>query len=110
MNGIVLDRGDVQVDASIIAEGLSLAPALVQPLMRQGRIASRLERGVDDDAGRYRLTFVHGRRQFLLIVDDAGRRPRAVRDGTGCAGAPRPTLTSGSDAVDVSRSPARRRR
>ena len=72
MNGIVLDRGDVQVDASIIAEGLWLAPALVQPLMRQGRIASRLERGVDDDAGRYRLTFVHGRRQLRLIVDDAG--------------------------------------
>lgn len=72
MNGIVLDHGDVQVDASIIAEGLWLAPALVQPLMRQGRIASRLERGVDDDAGRYRLTFVHGRRQLRLIVDDAG--------------------------------------
>lgn len=72
MNGIMLDRGDVQVDASIIAEGLWLAPALVQPLMRQGRIASRLERGVDADAGRYRLTFVHGRRQLRLIVDDAG--------------------------------------
>lgn len=72
MNGIVLDHGDVQVDASIIAEGLWLAPALVQPLMRQGRIASRLERGVDDDAGRYRLTFVHGRRQLRLIVDHAG--------------------------------------
>lgn len=72
MNGIVLDHGDVQVDASIIAEGLWLAPALVQPLMRQGRIASRLERGVDADAGPYRLTFVHGRRQLRLIVDDAG--------------------------------------
>lgn len=72
MTGIVLDHGDVQVDSSIIAEGLWLAPALVQPLMRQGRIASRLERGVDDDAGRYRLTFIHGRRQLRLVVDDAG--------------------------------------
>lgn len=72
MTGIVLNHGDVQVDASIVAEGLWLAPALVQPLLRQGRIASRLERGVDDDAGRYRLTFVHGRRQLRLIVDDAG--------------------------------------
>lgn len=73
MTAIVLDHGDVQVDASIVAEGLLLAPALVQPLLRKGRIASRLERGVDDDAGRYRLTFVHGRRQFQLIIDEAGQ-------------------------------------
>jgi len=53
MTGIVFEHGDVQVDASIIAEGLRLAPALVQPLMRRGRIASRLERGEDEDAGRY---------------------------------------------------------
>jgi hypothetical protein len=72
MTGIVLDHGDVQVDASVVAEGLWLAPALVQPLLRQGRIASRLERGVDDDAGRYRLTFVHGRRQLRLTVDEDG--------------------------------------
>lgn len=72
MTGIVLDHGDVQVDASIVAEGLWLAPALVKTLMRQGRIASRLERGVGDDAGRYRLTFAHGRRQLQLVVDEAG--------------------------------------
>ena len=73
MNGIVIDRGDVQVDASIIAAGLQVAPALVQPLLREGHIASRLERGVDDDAGKSRLTFVHGRRQLQLVIDETGR-------------------------------------
>jgi hypothetical protein len=72
MSGIVLDHGDVEVEASIIAEGLRLAPALVQPLLRAGRIASRLECGVDEDAGRHRLTFIHGRRQMQLVVDEAG--------------------------------------
>jgi len=73
MTGIVFEHGDVQVDASIIAEGLRLAPALVQPLMRRGRIASRLERGEDEDAGRYRLTFMHGRRQLTLVLDETGQ-------------------------------------
>jgi len=72
MTGIVIDRGDVQVDASIIAEGLRLAPALVQSLLREGHIASRLERGVDEDTGKCRLTFVHDRRQLQLVVDATG--------------------------------------
>jgi hypothetical protein len=72
MNDIVIDRGDVQVDASIIADGLRLAPALVQPLLREGHIASKLERGVDDDAGKCRLTFVHGRRELRLVIDQTG--------------------------------------
>jgi hypothetical protein len=73
MSGIVLDQGDVQVDAGIIAAGLRLAPTLVQPLMLAGRITSRLERGVGDDAGRYRLTFLHRKRQLQLVIDDAGQ-------------------------------------
>ena len=72
MTAIVLDHGDVQVDAAISAAGLRLAPALLRPLMRQGRITSLLERGVDEDAGRYRLTFLHRRRQLQLVVDEDG--------------------------------------
>lgn len=95
MNGIVIDRGDVQVDASIIAEGLRLAPGLVHPLLRDGHITSRLERGVDEDTGKCRLTFVHGRRQLRLVIDETGhvlersasvlaspaRYPRTARHG-----------------------------
>lgn len=73
MTGVVLDGGDVQVDVAIIAAGLRLATAQVRPLMQQGRITSRLERGMDDDAGRYRLTFLHRRRQLQLVIDESGQ-------------------------------------
>jgi hypothetical protein len=94
MTKVVLDRGDVEVDASIIAEGLQLAAAQVQPLLRSGRISSRLERGVDEHEGQHRLTFVYGRRQLQVVVGPDGaileqavterrapraRPPRAVR-------------------------------
>jgi hypothetical protein len=69
----LFDRGDVEVDASLIAEGLRLPPDLVLPLLREGHIASRFERGVDDDSGKSRLTFVHDRRRLQLVVDEAGR-------------------------------------
>ncbi len=96
MTKIRLDKGDIEVDASIIAEGLQLAAAQVQPLLRSGRISSRLERGVDEHEGQHRLTFVHGRRQLQLVVGPDGgvleqsvterptsraRPPRALRRG-----------------------------
>lgn len=73
MSGIVFDRDEVEVDAAIIAAGLRLEPERVQPLLRERRIASRIERGENDDAGRFRLTFVHDRRQLRLVVDDTGQ-------------------------------------
>jgi hypothetical protein len=72
MSSVVFDHGDVEVDASLIAEGLLLAPSLVLPLLRDGHIVSRFERGEGDDAGRYRLTFLHDRRRLQFVVDEAG--------------------------------------
>ena len=37
-------------------QGLALEPSLVQALMRKGEITSVCECGVNEDAGRYRLT------------------------------------------------------
>lgn len=97
MTKVLLDKGNVEVDASIIAEGLQLAMAQVHPLLRSGRISSRLERGVDEHEGQHRLTFVHGRRQLQLVVGPDGaileqtvterpaaraRPPRALRRGS----------------------------
>lgn len=62
----------ITVDASLIADGLKLTPAAVQAGMREGRITSRCEHGIGDDAGRHRLTFFHGSRRLRLVVDDAG--------------------------------------
>jgi hypothetical protein len=73
---IKIDDGAVEIDASIVGAGLGLEPQEVLSLMRAKAITSVCEHGVDDDAGRYRLTFFHKGRRLRLIVDDCGRLMR----------------------------------
>ena len=63
----------ILVDAAVVARAFCLAPADVPGLMRAGAITSRLEKGVDADAGTFRLTFFHRNARFTLIVADDGR-------------------------------------
>lgn len=72
MSAVTFENGEFSVDAATLAEGLRLHPKLVQTRMRQGKITSLCERGIDQDAGRYRLTFFYSRRRFQLLVDEAG--------------------------------------
>jgi hypothetical protein len=71
-DNIDFDGQSFNVDAALIANSFGIGPEHVQPLMREGKITSRCERGIDQDAGRYRLTFFHGRRNLSFIVDEAG--------------------------------------
>jgi hypothetical protein len=72
MATIDFEEGAVQVDARIVAEGLGIEPSLVQERMREGKITSLCERGIDEDNGRYRLTFFSENRRFRLVVDERG--------------------------------------
>lgn len=72
MNTIEFEHGAFTVDADVVAAVLGIEPALVQPLMRDGKITSVCERGVGEDAGRYRLTFVHANLAAHLVVDEEG--------------------------------------
>ena len=54
---VEFENGTVEIDASVIAEGLGMALPLLRKQMQAGKITSRSERGVDADSGRYRLTF-----------------------------------------------------
>ncbi|MCL3881078.1 DUF6522 family protein [Marivita sp. GX14005] len=73
------------VDAGLIAKAFKLDPAEVQPLMQSGAITSRSETGMDEDAGRSRLTFFYRDRAFRLTLDaEHNILTRAVFD------APRP--------------------
>ena len=86
MSRVEIEECSVNIDASIIAEGFEIEPALVQPLMREGRLTSVCEHGRDQDAGRYRLTFFLDKQRFRLMTDAAGnileRSTTAdVRDG-----------------------------
>ena len=73
MHKLEIQDGVIQVDASIGGRDLGLEPFEVQRLMREGKLTSSCERGVDEDEGRYRLTFFHGGRRLRLIVDGTGR-------------------------------------
>ena len=72
MPKIEFEDGAIQVDATIVGEGLGIEPSLVQAQMREGTITSLCEQGVDEDNGRYRLTFFSASRRFRLIIDDTG--------------------------------------
>jgi hypothetical protein len=72
MKQIEFRDGAVQVDASLIAEGLGIAVPLLQQQMRTGEVTSLAERGIDGDSGRHRLTFFSAHRRFRLVVDTEG--------------------------------------
>ena len=72
MKPIEISDGVVQVEASVIAEGLGLALPQFREQMQAGKITSLSERGTDADLGRHRLTFFSEHRRFRLIVDDSG--------------------------------------
>lgn len=73
MTPIQMADGTVNVEASLIAADLGLDPDNVLESLRSGRLTASCERGVDADAGRFRLTFFHGNRRLRLIVDEEGR-------------------------------------
>lgn len=61
------------VDAALIGELLRLPASEVPTLMREGKITSACERGTDEHAGEFRLTFFYRNRRARLSTDLAGR-------------------------------------
>ena len=61
------------VDAALIGELLHLPAAHVPALMRDGKITSACERGVDEHEGEFRLTFFYRNRRARLGTDPTGR-------------------------------------
>jgi hypothetical protein len=69
---VEFEVGALRVDAAVIGQGINVEPSLVLDRMREGKITVLCERGVDEDAGRYRMTFFHENRRFRLVVDEEG--------------------------------------
>ncbi len=61
------------VDAALIGDLLQIPASRVPALMRDGKITSACERGVDEHAGEFRLTFFYGNRRARLGTDPGGR-------------------------------------
>jgi hypothetical protein len=72
MKPVELGDGELQIDASVIAEGLGIAVPVLRQQMQAGEITSLSERGLDADLGRHRLTFFSKHRRFRIVVDDSG--------------------------------------
>ena len=56
---VEFEQGTLSIDATVIGRGLNVEPSLVHGQMREGKITVLCERGVDEDAGRHRLTFFY---------------------------------------------------
>lgn len=63
----------IDVDANRVARGLGLAPDAFRKLMEHGHIRTLSERGVGEDAGRFRLSFYWRERRFRIVTDATGR-------------------------------------
>lgn len=72
MSKVTISTDGFVVDAEIVGTAFNLPPANVPAKLRAREITSRCETGVDDDAGRWRLTFYSGGQALRLIVDEAG--------------------------------------
>ena len=62
----------IEIEASVIGDGLGIEPSQVQAQLREGKISTLCERGIGEDRGRYRVTFYCGKRRFRILVDESG--------------------------------------
>ncbi|KQI73603.1 hypothetical protein AN191_01600 [Loktanella sp. 5RATIMAR09] len=74
-----LSNSGATVDAHDLGPLLGLDPSEVPAKMRSGEITSRSEQGVDEDAGRVRLTFWYKGQRVRLICDADGTVLKTTR-------------------------------
>lgn len=72
MNEVSITSEGFVVDAKVLGDAFGLDAATVPERLRSAEITSRCETGVDEDAGRWRLTFYYGGRALRLTVDESG--------------------------------------
>ncbi len=70
---IEIEGDTFHVDAAMIGDLLKVAPAEVPELMRSAAITSVCERGLDEHAGQFRLSFFYKSRRVRLSIDETGR-------------------------------------
>lgn len=74
--------GEITVDAGFLAPKLGLSVEALRAEMRLGRVVSTCEKGRDEDAGRFRVTFRHGARVWRAVVEADGRHIEVPADPT----------------------------
>lgn len=64
--------GSILLPAAFLAEQFGWPVARLQGLMRRGLVQARVEQGIGEDAGRWRLSVRSGNRRWQAIVDANG--------------------------------------
>ncbi|SFE48913.1 DUF6522 family protein [Roseivivax sediminis] len=72
MSEISMTAEGFVVDAGLVGAAFDVPAAEVPEKLRTGAITSRCETGMDEDAGRWRLTFYSGGKALRLVVDAEG--------------------------------------
>ena len=61
------------IDVNVLAPKLGLTPVRLQSEMRDGRVFSTTEKGIDTDEGRVRLTFRYRAKSWAVLIEPDGR-------------------------------------
>ena len=71
-SAITIADGEITIDAELLAPKLGLSAAALKAEMRKGNVSSVAETGINEDAGRTRVTFRYRTRAWTVVVDPDG--------------------------------------
>jgi len=99
-SAISIAGGEITIDAELLASKLGLSEASLKTEMRKGIVYSVTETGINEDAGRTRLTFRYRAKTWTVVVDPDGTMVESIAPAAKVL----PGNTGGSDGSDVVRS------
>ena len=71
-SAITIADGEITIDADLLAPKLGLLAEALKAEMRKGNVSSVAETGINEDAGRTRVTFRYRTRAWIRVVDPDG--------------------------------------
>ena len=71
-SAITIADGEITVDAERLAPRLGLSAEVLKAEMHKGNVSSVAETGINEDAGRTRVTFRYRTRAWTVVVDPDG--------------------------------------
>ena len=71
-SAITIADSEITVDAELLAPKLGLSVEALKAEMRKGNVSSVAETGIDEDAGRTRVTFRYRTRAWTVVVEPDG--------------------------------------
>ena len=77
-SAISIEGGEITIDAELLAFKLGVSAASLQAGMPKGIVSTVAETGIDEDAGRTRLTFRYRSRTWTVVVDTDGSLVESV--------------------------------